>query len=417
MGHDMGHEMNSSHPLINGDRLWQRIMAMAEIGGLENGGCNRQALTDEDKQGRDLFCAWAKDAGCDTRIDEMGNIFARLPGTDADALPIIAGSHLDTQPTGGKFDGVYGVLAALEVCQTIHESNLQITSPIDVVVWTNEEGSRFSPAMIGSGVFGGEFSLDYAYQQQDKNGVTFGQALKEIGYAGAQSCAPFPIKAAFEVHIEQGPILESRELPIGVVHGVQGMRWFDLILTGDPVHAGPTPMEARTDPAKALSLILPEIYRIAEQNAPDSRATIGDISAHPGSRNTVPRQIKMAVDLRHPDEATLDDMEQNLRRVMADISAETGVNAELDEIWKSPAVEFDAACIAAIQKGAEKLNLNYLDMVSGAGHDSVYVSRVAPTAMIFIPCKDGISHNEREDAQKNHIEMGANILLHTILEI
>lgn len=402
---------------INGDRLWQRIMAMAEIGGLENGGCNRQALTDEDRQGRALFCGWAREAGCETRIDEMGNIFARLAGANPDSPPIIAGSHLDTQPTGGKFDGVYGVLAALEVCQTIHENGVTIDGPIDVVVWTNEEGSRFSPAMIGSGVFGGAFDLDYAYQQQDKNGITFGEALKEIGYAGPEACAPFPIKAAFEVHIEQGPILESRKIPIGVVHGVQGMRWFDLVLIGDPVHAGPTPMDARRDPARALALILPEIYRIAEQYAPDSRATIGDVTALPGSRNTVPRQIKMALDLRHPDETTLEAMEQEVRKVITGISSKTGVQSEMNEIWKSPAVEFDSNCIAAIQKGAEKLNLDYLDMVSGAGHDSVYVSRVAPTAMIFIPCKDGISHNEREDAQKNHIEMGANILLHAMLEI
>lgn len=406
--------------MINGERLWQRIMEIAEIGGLDNGGCNRQALTDEDKLGRTLFCKWAKEAGCTIRVDQMGNIFARLSGrqTGAAELPsILSGSHLDTQPTGGKFDGVYGVLAALEVCQTIHENELPLAHPLDVVVWTNEEGSRFPPAMIGSGVFGGAFSLDYALAQQDKQGLTLGDELQRIGYNGGTACAPFPIKAAFEIHIEQGPILENNDIPVGVVVGVQGMRWFDLVLEGDPVHAGPTPMSDRRDPARALSLILPEIYRIADAFAPDSRATVGDILVEPGSRNTVPRCIKATIDLRHPNDAQLDEIESQIQKVITDAADKTGVKVKLQQIWKSDAVSFDNNCIAAVLNAVSSLKFDSLSMVSGAGHDSVYVSRVAPTAMIFIPCKDGISHNEREDARKDHIEMGANVLLHAILNI
>ena len=402
---------------VNGSRLWNRLMEMAKIGATDKGGCNRQALTDLDKDGRDLFCAWARNAGCTIKIDQMGNIFARREGRNIESASVIAGSHLDTQPTGGKFDGVYGVLAALEVIETLNDHSIETDHPIEAVVWTNEEGARFSPAMIGSGVFCGEFEIEFAHKIEDKNGVQLGEELSRINYCGDASCAPFPIKAAFEAHIEQGPILEAEDKTIGVVTGVQGMRWFNIVISGEPVHAGPTPMNARKDPMNALSKIMTAIYEITSDYAPDSRATFGDVAATPGSRNTVPEVVTLAVDIRHPNEAMLDEIDHQMRTAIDKISTETKTSAIVETIWHSPAVEFDQGCISAVRAGVEKTGKDYMEMVSGAGHDSVYISRVAPTAMIFVPCKDGISHNEAEDAKPEHLETGANVLLNAIIEL
>lgn len=401
---------------IDGDRLWRRLMDMARIGATDKGGCNRQALTDDDKTGRDLFCDWARAAGCTVRIDEMGNIFARRAGTEAAAPSVISGSHLDTQPTGGKFDGVYGVLAALEVIETFNDHSIETVHPVEAVVWTNEEGARFAPAMIGSGVFCGEFDLGFAHATQNAEGATLGGELQRIGYAGAEPCAPFPIKAAFEAHIEQGPILEAQGLTIGVVKGVQGMRWLDVIFEGEPVHAGPTPMDQRKDPLRALHPFVDAMYAIADEYGPDSRVTFGDVSASPGSRNTVPQEVKLAVDIRHPDESILDQMEARMRQAAKDAADEAETPLAIHTVWKSPAVVFDRSCVDAVRSATEEQGLSHIDMVSGAGHDSVYVSRVAPTSMIFVPCRDGISHNEAEHAEPHHLEAGANVLLHAILK-
>lgn len=396
---------------VNGERLWQSLMEMAAIGGTEKGGCNRQALTDLDKQGRDLFIRWCKDIGCTLRVDQMGNLFLRKAGKDNSLPPVLTGSHLDTQPTGGKFDGVYGVLAGLEVLRTLHDANIETLHPLEVAVWTNEEGARFSPAMIGSGVWCGEFSLDYGWSRKDKSGVSIKDELERHGYSGDTPCAPFQIKAALELHIEQGPILEAIEKPIGVVQGVQGMRWYDLIITGQPVHAGPTPMEQRRDPMKAIAKIISELYALADETGPLARATFGDINASPGSRNTVPEQVTLTVDLRHPDQQVLDNMDAAFRRIAQEICNQCKVEHSIVDEWNSPAVAFNSSCISAVRQATEEAGLPYEEMFSGAGHDSVYVSKVAPTSMIFIPCENGISHNEAENATPEDITAGCQVLL------
>ena len=402
---------------INEDRLWDSLMQMARIGATDKGGCNRQALTDEDKEGRDLFCQWAKEAGCTIRVDQMGNIFARRLGTDDTLPPVIAGSHLDTQPTGGKFDGVYGVLAALEVIRSLNDHGVETSHPIEAVVWTNEEGARFSPAMIGSGVWCGEFELSYGHQRQDREGRNLGDELERIGYLGDAPCQPFDTKAAFEVHIEQGPILENEHTQIGVLTGVQGMRWYDLEIQGESCHAGPTPMEMRRDPVMALHTLLAEYYALASQYGPSSRITFGDISASPGARNTVPENVKATIDLRHPDEEVLGEMEAAMQQILERVCSEKQVSGDIRTEWKSPAIKFDDACVTTVQDAVDLLGFSNRKMVSGAGHDSVYVSRVVPTSMIFVPCERGLSHNEEENASKEDISAGCNVLLHAILKM
>ncbi len=401
---------------VNGGRLWRRLMAMAAIGATANGGCNRQALTDEDKAGRDLFLSWARSAGCAISIDEMGNIFARRAGSDDRLPPVLMGSHLDTQPTGGKFDGVYGVLAGLEVIETLNDCGLTTDHPLEVAVWTNEEGARFNPAMIGSGVFAGVFSLDEAYALTDKAGHSLGGELERIGYQGPHPCRARPLKAAFEAHIEQGPILESAGVTIGRVTGVQGIRWYDVALKGEAVHAGPTPMDRRRDVFRALPDIISGVYALAAACGEGARATFGNIAVSPGIRNTVPANLCLAVDLRHPDQATLDAMDRQFRSLVNDAADKACCPASVTEVWRSPAVCFNGDCLKSIADAAHRLGYETLDMVSGAGHDSVYLARVAPTAMIFIPCAGGISHNEAEDAAPEHLTAGANVLLHAVLD-
>jgi len=402
---------------INGERLWARLMAMAQIGATDQGGCNRQALTDLDKAGRDLFVGWCIEAGCTVSVDRMGNIFARRAGLDDSLAPVLTGSHLDTQPTGGRFDGVYGVLAGLEVIQTLNDAGLCTRAPLEVAVWTNEEGARFSPAMIGSGVWAGAFDLAYGHGRADRQGLTLGAELERIGYLGELPAQARPLAAAFEVHIEQGPILEAEHLTVGVVTGVQGIRWYDLTLTGQPVHAGPTPMTVRRDPFMGLAAILAHLYRLAEEHGPWARVTFGDIRVEPGSRNTVPERLVLAVDLRHPEQAVLDRLDTAFRAIVAEETGRLRLEADIREEWHSPAVAFDADCVAAVQDAVAQLGYSHMPMCSGAGHDSVYLARVAPTSMIFVPCKGGISHNEAEDAAPADLEAGANVLLHAMLRM
>ena len=402
---------------VNDRRLWKSLMTMGELGGTAAGGCNRQALTDLDKQGRDLFVQWCEREGCDIRIDAMGNIFARRAGTDSRLPAVATGSHLDTQPTGGKFDGVYGVLAGLEAIRTLNDKSIETEAPVEVVVWTNEEGARFSPAMIGSGVWCGEFSLDYGLGRQDKEGKSIAEELSRIGYAGGQACQPQSMSHFIELHIEQGPILEAEERQIGVVQGVQGMRWYDLTITGSPVHAGPTPMETRRDPFMALHAVISKLYAMAAGYGPDSRVTFGDINAMPGSRNTVPERLVLAVDLRHPDQSTLEQMDQSFRSIASECCQQYQLGCDIRDEWHSPAVSFAQSCIEAVESSVQNSGYSYKRMFSGAGHDSVYVSRVVPTSMIFIPCRDGISHNEAEYASPEDIEAGANVLLNSLLRL
>ena len=392
-------------------------MEMALIGATPRGGCNRQALSDEDKVGRDLFVSWCREAGCKVSVDEMGNIFARRAGRDDSLPPVITGSHLDTQPTGGKFDGVYGVLAGLEVIRTLQDADVETRAPLEVVVWTNEEGARFAPAMVGSGVWAGAMERDDVYAATDKAGKSFGAELTRIGYQGNLPARPRPIRAAFEAHIEQGPILEAKQLQIGVLTGVQGCRWYDLVIVGQPVHAGPTPMDVRRDPFMAALPILQFCYDLAAAYAPWGRATFGDISAEPGSRNTVPEKLVVNVDLRHPDPAVLDEMDKRFRAFAGTTCVEKNLECRVEELWHMPVTQFDPECIDAVRSATQELGYSNMEMVSGAGHDSLYVATVAPTSMIFIPCRDGISHNEAESAKCEDLEAGGNVLLHAMLKM
>jgi len=403
---------------IDGERLWSRLMEMARHGATAKGGVCRLTGSDEDKAGRDLFVAWCEAAGCSVTVDKIGNIFARRPGRpgrDDSIGAVLAGSHLDSQPTGGRFDGIYGVLAALEVVETLNDHAVETGAPVEIAAWTNEEGARFAPAMLGSGVFAGVFDLDWTLAIQDKEGKALGAELARIGYAGEAAPGDRRIKAAFEVHIEQGPILERERKTIGVVQGVQGMRWYDLVIEGQEAHAGPTPMEGRRDPFQGLMQILPDIYAIAKDRAPWGRATCGDIAALPGSRNTVPGRLTTAVDLRHPDQDTLAEMDQALQASVARHCADLGLAGRVETIWDSPAVKFDPACIAAVRAGVAATGYPAMDIVSGAGHDSVYLSRIAPVGMIFVPCEGGLSHNEAENATPEDIAAGCDVLLHAVL--
>ncbi len=400
---------------INAERLWDSLMEMAKIGATEKGGCRRLTLTDEDKEARDLFVGWCAAAGCAVTVDKMGNIFARRAGKEESRPPVATGSHLDTQPHGGKFDGVFGVLAGLEVVRALNDAGIETVAPIEVAVWTNEEGARFAPAMIGSGVFAGVFDLDYALSRTDSAGVAIGDELRRIGYDGPAPVGGRKIDAFFEAHIEQGPILEAEAKTIGVVQGVQGVRWYDVTATGMDAHVGPTPMAGRRDALVGAALMVGEVNRLGHAYQPDGRATVGRVEVRPNSRNTIPGEVYFSVDLRHPDEATLNRMDEELRAGLARVAGDAGVAVAVEEIWYSPPVVFDADCVAAVGVAARRLGHDALDIVSGAGHDSVYISRVAPTGMIFVPCAGGLSHNEEESASPGDLAAGCNVLLHAML--
>jgi N-carbamoyl-L-amino-acid hydrolase len=401
---------------IDGQRLWDSLMEMAKIGATEKGGCCRLALTDLDRESRDLFVRWCEDAGCSIRVDKMGNIFARRPGRNNDLAPVIAGSHLDTQPTGGRFDGVYGVLAGLEVVRSLNDLGYETERPIEVAVWTNEEGSRFPPAMVASGVFAGVFSLDYGLSRADTEGKTMGDELARIGYAGPDAVGGREVHAYFEAHIEQGPILEAEDKTIGVVTDAQGQRWYELTLTGVESHAGPTPMDRRKDALLGAARVVDLVNRVGLDHAPVACATVGMMDVYPNSRNVIPGRVFLTIDFRHPDDAVLATMDAEMRAGVGEIAEEIGLELELEQIFYYAPVHFEESCVAAVRKGTEDCGFATRDMVSGAGHDACYLAQVAPTSMIFIPCVDGISHNEIEDAKPEWVSAGGEVLLRAILE-
>ncbi|QOR39429.1 M20 family metallo-hydrolase [Billgrantia diversa] len=402
---------------IDGQRLWSSLMTMAEIGPSPNGGSHRLALTAEDAAGRRLLIEWCQTLGCTLRVDRVGNLFLRRAGKRDDLDPIGIGSHLDTQPKGGRFDGVLGVLAGLEAFRTLDDHGIVTERPLELVVWTNEEGSRFAPAMVASGTYAGAFSVESTLARRDRDGVTLGEALAVTGFAGDMAVGEPRLAGFLELHIEQGPILEENHEAIGVVTGVQGMRWFDVILHGQSSHAGPTPMRYRRDALAAAARLIDRLqgHALADPSG-DTKVTCGTLEIDAASRNVVPGEVHLSIDLRHVDEGELDALEARFERELAAASEAFGVATHSERIWASPVVSFDSGCIDAVERAAKTRGVPYRRMMSGAGHDAVYVARVAPTAMIFIPCRDGISHNEAEYASPEHCALGAQVLCDAMLE-
>jgi N-carbamoyl-L-amino-acid hydrolase len=405
-----------SNVRINGQRLWDALMEMAKIGGTPKGGCKRLTLTDLDKQGRELFAAWCEKEGCVVKVDEMGNMFARRPGVEDDLAPVMMGSHLDTQPTGGKFDGVLGVLGALEVVRSLNDLKIKTRRPIEIANWTNEEGSRYAPAMISSGVFAGAYTKDFAYSRVDGEGKKLGDELERIGFKGDEPIGGRPIHAFFELHIEQGPILEDESIDVGVVTHGQGQRWYEIKLTGFESHAGSTPMPRRKDALLGAARIVELVNQIGLSKAPLAVSTVGMLNPYPNSRNVIPGEVFMTVDFRHPIDATLSEMDAALKEGVEKIAFAIGLAADIKQVFYYAPVAFDDGCVAAVRRAAKHLGLSHRDIVSGAGHDACYLARVAPTSMIFTPCVDGVSHNESEDIKQEWSTAGANVLMHAVLE-
>ncbi|GGX84531.1 Zn-dependent hydrolase [Pseudoduganella dura] len=401
---------------VDGKRLWDALMELAQIGATEKGGVKRLALTDLDRQGRDLVVGWAKAAGMTVTIDQIGNVFMRRAGTDDALPPVMTGSHIDTQPTGGKFDGNYGVLAGLEVVRTLNDHGIRTEAPIEVAFWTNEEGSRFVPVMMGSGVFCGAFTLEHAYAAKDVDGRTVGEELERIGYRGDQAPGDHPIGAYFETHIEQGPVLEDADKVIGVVPAVMGLSWYDCTVTGMEAHAGPTPMHLRRDAMQVAAKIVPEVVAIANRYPPYGRGTVGMMQVFPNSRNVIPGEVKFSIDLRNVNDELLNRMHEEMTAFIDRTAAESGLGIKLERVSYYPPCPFHEDVVGAVRSATAKLGYSTMDVVSGAGHDAIYAARLAPSGMIFVPCKDGISHNEIEDAQPAHLEAGCNVLLHAMLE-
>src|ERR1700677_3173227 len=405
-----------SNVRINGQRLWDMLMEMAQIGGTQKGGCNRLTLTDLDKQGRELFRRWCEKEGCTVKVDEMGNMFARRAGVEDDLPPVMMGSHLDTQPTGGKFDGVLGVLGGLEVVRSLNDLKIKTRRPIVVTNWTNEEGSRFAPAMVSSGVFAGVFPKEFAYSRVDAEGKTLGGELERIGFKGEEPARAFPIHAAFELHIEQGPILEDESIAVGVVTHGQGQRWYEICLTGFESHAGSAPITRRKDAALGAARIVEVVNAIGLSKAPLAVSTVGMLNPYPNSRNVIPGEVFMTCEFRHPLDATLTEMDAALTEGVEAITKKIGLTYEKKEVFYYPPVAFNEGCVAAVRRAAEHFGYSHRDIVSGAGHDACYLARVAPTSMIFTPCVDGVSHNESEDIKMEWSTAGANVLMHAVLE-
>jgi N-carbamoyl-L-amino-acid hydrolase len=401
---------------INGDRLWDSLMDMAKIGPGIAGGNNRQTLTDSDNEGRHLFKKWCDEAGMTMSVDKMGTMFATRPGTDPDALPVYVGSHLDTQPTGGKYDGVLGVLAGLEVIRSMNDLDIRTKHPIVVTNWTNEEGARFAPAMLASGVFAGVHTMDYAYGRKDPEGKTFGDELKRIGWVGDEEVGARKMHAYFEYHIEQGPILEAENKQIGVVTHGQGLWWLEFTLVGKEAHTGSTPMNLRVNAGLAMARIMEMVQGVALQNQPGCVGGVGQVFFSPNSRNVLPGKVVFTVDIRSPIQAKLDRMRAEIEAAAAEICAALGVGCSIEAVGHFDPVTFDPALVTAVRKAAEDLGYSHMDIISGAGHDACWTARVAPSTMIMCPCVGGLSHNEAEDISKEWAAAGADVLLRAVVE-
>jgi len=401
---------------INGDRLWDSLMEMAKIGPGVAGGNNRQTLTDEDGVGRNLFKRWCVEAGCEMGLDQMGNMFARREGTDPDALPVYVGSHLDTQPTGGKYDGVLGVLAGLEIMRTLNDLGIKTKHPIVATNWTNEEGTRFAPAMLASGVFAGIHAQDWAYARKDAKGLSFGDELSRIGWKGEEEVGARKMHAFFELHIEQGPILEAEGVDIGVVTHGQGLSWTQITILGKDAHTGSTPMPMRRNAGLGMARVLELVDEIALSHAPDAVGAAGHIEVYPNSRNVIPGKVVFTVDLRSPNLVVIEDMEARLRAGAEKICDEMGLGVSFEKVGGFDPVTFDEGCVSAVRNAAERLGYTHRNIISGAGHDACWINRVAPTAMVMCPCVDGLSHNEAEEISKEWSTAGAEVLFHAVVE-
>lgn len=406
----------TSNMRINSERLWDSLMEMAQIGPGIAGGNNRQTLTDEDAEGRRLFQRWCEEAGLSMGVDKMGTMFARREGTDPDALPVYVGSHLDTQPTGGKYDGVLGVLGGLEIMRQLNDMNLKTRHPIVVVNFTNEEGTRFAPAMVASGVFAGVHTLDWAYDRTDADGTRLGDELERIGFLGDEEVGERKMHAFFELHIEQGPILEIEDRDIGVVTHGQGLKWLEVTLIGKESHTGSTPMPMRVNAGLGMARMTELVNQIALSHAPNAVGAIGHCDVYPNSRNIIPGKCVFTVDFRHPEKAIIDDMEARFRAGAREISEDIGLQMSIEQVGGFDPVEFDHDCVSAVRNAAERLGYSHRDLVSGAGHDACWINRVAPTAMVMCPCVDGLSHNEAEEITPEWAAAGANVLFHAVVE-
>ncbi len=406
----------ASNMRINADRLWDSLMEMAKIGPGVAGGNNRQTLTDDDAKGRALFQDWCEAAGCTMGLDTMGNMFARFEGTDPDALPVYVGSHLDTQPTGGKYDGVLGVLGGLEILRSLNDLGVKTKHPIVVTNWTNEEGTRFAPAMLASGVFAGMHTEEWAYAREDAEGKTFGDELARIGWRGDEPVGERKMHAFFELHIEQGPILEAENIEVGVVTHGQGLNWTQVTITGRDAHTGSTPMPMRKNAGLGLARMLELVDEIAWSHAPDAVGAAGHIDVSPNSRNVIPGKVVFTVDFRSPQLDVINDMVARFRVGAQKIADDMGLGVEFEKVGGFDPVEFDEGCVTAVRNAAERLGYMHRNLVSGAGHDACWINRMAPTAMVMCPCVDGLSHNEAEEISKDWAAAGADVLMHAVLE-
>jgi len=401
---------------INADRLWDSIMEMAKIGPGVAGGNNRQTLTDADGEGRQLFKSWCEAAGMTVGVDKMGTMFARREGTDPDALPVYVGSHLDTQPTGGKYDGVLGVLGGLEIIRTLNDLGIRTRHPIVVTNWTNEEGTRFAPAMLASGVFAGLHELEWAYDRRDRDGKRFGDELERIGWKGDEEVGARRMKAFFELHIEQGPILEDEGIDIGVVTHGQGLWWLQVTLTGKESHTGSTPMPKRRNAGLGMARIVELVHEVAMDYQPEAVGGVGHMEVYPNSRNVIPGRTVFTIDIRSPEQAVLDEMRGRIEDGIATVCEALDVGFEIEPVGHFDPVTFDTGCVKAIRDAAERLGYSHRDIVSGAGHDACWINRVAPAAMVMCPCVDGLSHNEAEEITKDWARAGADVLFHAVVE-
>ncbi len=401
---------------INGDRLWDSLMEMAKIGPGIAGGNNRQTLTDEDGEGRHLFKRWCDEAGLTMGVDQMGSMFMTRPGTDPDALPVYVGSHLDTQPTGGKYDGVLGVLAGLEVVRSLNDMGIKTKHPIVVTNWANEEGARFAPAMLASGVFAGVHTQDYAYGRKDQAGLTYGDELTRIGWRGEEVVGARKMHAYFEYHIEQGPILEAENKQIGVVTHGQGLWWLEFTLTGKEAHTGSTPMNMRVNAGLAMARILEMVQAVAMDHQPGAVGGVGQMKFSPNSRNVLPGTVVFTVDIRSPELGKLNAMREQIESKAQEICQHAGVGYAMEAVGHFDPVAFDPTLIARVRKAAEDLGYSHMDIISGAGHDACWMNRIAPSTMVMCPCVGGLSHNEAEDISREWATAGADVLFHAVVE-